>query len=237
VLLIGAGLLARSFLKLARVPLGFSSDHLLTFQVNPIGTPAARSQYYVDALARIQRLPMVRSAAFSTHLPVTNWRWINNRIQVVGRPLLPLAEQPQIDIGVASVEFFPIVKTPLRRGRIFDSRDTPQSPAAIVVNEIFTRRIFPGEDAVGKQITFARSDAPPWTIIGVVGDVRSNSLGAEPTPLIYRCACQTGADAAFGFIVRTTGDPKSAIRAVEEQVYSVDRNQPVFDVQTHGRAH
>jgi len=100
------------------------------------------------------------------------------------------------------------------------------------VNEAFVRRIFLGEDAVGKQITFERSDAPPWTIIGVVGDVRSSSLGVEPTPLIYRCACQTGADAAFGFVVRTTGDPKSAIRGVEEQVYSVDRNQPVFDVQT-----
>ena len=232
VLLIGAGLLGRSFLNLARVPLGFSSDHLLTFQVNPIGTPASQSQYYVDALARIQRLPMVRSAAFSTHLPVTNWRWISNRIQVVGRPPLPLAEQPQIDFGVASVEYFQTVKMAVRGGRIFDSYDIPQSPAAIVVNEAFVRRIFLGEDAVGKQITFERSDAPPWTIIGVVGDVRSSSLGVEPTPLIYRCACQTGADAAFGFVVRTTGDPKSAIRAVEEQVYSVDRNQPVFDVQT-----
>ena len=212
VLLIGAGLLGRSFLNLARVPLGFSSDHLLTFQVNPIGAPASQSQYYVDALARIQRLPMVRSAAFSTHLPVTNWRWISNRIQVVGRPPLPLAEHPQIDFGVASVEYFQTVKMAVRGGRIFDSYDIPQSPAAIVVNEAFVRRIFLGEDAVGKQITFERSDAPPWTIIGVVGDVRSSSLGVEPTPLIYRCACQTGADAAFGFVVRATGDPQSAIR-------------------------
>jgi putative ABC transport system permease protein len=232
VLLIGAGLLARSFLNLARIPLGFPSDHLLTFQVNPIGADAARSQFYLDALARIQQLPLVQSAAFSTHLPVTNWIWVSDRIQIVGRSAPPLSEQPQIDLGVASTEYFPTVKMPIRAGRIFDSRDTPQSTAAIVVNEAFVRRIFPGEEAVGKQITFQRPIAAPWTVIGVVGDVRGSSLGAEPAPLIYRCTCQTGADAAFGFIVRTTGDPKSAIRAVEGQVYSVDRNQPVFDVQT-----
>jgi putative ABC transport system permease protein len=101
------------------------------------------------------------------------------------------------------------------------------------VNDAFARRIFPGEDATGKQILFgSRPDLPVWTIVGVVGNVRRSALGAEPAPLIYRCSCQTGADAAFGFIVRTVGDPKATIRAIEEQVYSVDRNQPVFDVQT-----
>ncbi|HEY7333713.1 MAG TPA: ABC transporter permease [Bryobacteraceae bacterium] len=233
VLLIGASLLIRSFLKLAHVELGFPSGHLLTFQVNPIGSATARAHYYVDALARIQRLSMVRSAAISTHLPVTNWQWVSDRVQVVGRPPVPLAQQPQVDLGVTSAEYFPTVEMPLRSGRTFDNRDTPQSSGAIVVNEAFARRIFPGEDAMGKQILFgSRSDVPVWTIVGVVGNVRRSALGAAPTPLIYRCSCQTGADAAFGFIVRTAGDPKAAARAIEEQVYSVDRSQPVFDLQT-----
>jgi predicted permease len=232
VLLIGAGLLARSFWKLAHVELGFPADRLLTFLVNPVGTPAARAQYYVDVLARIQQLAVVQSAAISTHLPVTNWTWTSGRVQIPGQPRVPLAEQPLVEGGIASRGFFETVKMPLKGGRFFNSEDTPQSEGRIVVNEAFVRRIFPGEDAVGKRITYGREDAPPLTIVGVVGNVRSAALGAEPAPLIYRCTCQTGSDAAFGFVVRTEGDPKSVIRAVEGQVYAVDRNDPIFDMRT-----
>jgi putative ABC transport system permease protein len=231
VLLIGAGLLARSFVNLAHIELGFPPDHLLTFQVNPAGSPVARAQYYADALSRLQRLPMVRSAAISTHLPVTDWGWAGNRVQVLSRPPVPLAEQPIVDLAAASREFFPTIGLPLKNGRFFDLSDTFQTPVRVVVNEAFVRRIFPGEDPVGRRIGYG-PNPKPWTIIGVAGDFRASALGADPTPLIYLCTCQTGADAPFRFVLRTLSDPQSAIRAVEEQVYSVDRNQPIFDVKT-----
>ena len=237
VLLIGAGLLFRSFVKLATTDLGFPAENLLTLRVNLAGSRYATAEgqkaFYDEVVQRVKQLPMVRRAAVSTEIPLGE-SWTNLvRFDVFGRPPVAIAQQPESSLTVVDRNFFPALGIPLHSGRLFDSEDSTQSSDKIVVNEAFAHKIFPGENPVGHRLIFYRNSAD-WTIVGVVGNVRGSALGAEPTPLIYRCICQANNRflTRMGFIVRTTGDPRAAIRAVEGQVYAVDRNQPVFDVKT-----
>ena len=237
VLLIAAGLLARSFLNLARTELGFPADRLLTLRINLTGPeyiPAkSQERYYAQALERVRQLPMVRSAAVSTDLPVTGDRaYLGMSFQVAGRVPLPMAQRPQASVTTASLDFFRTMGIPLRSGRMIQVAE--QEPDNVVVNDAFARQIFPGEDPLGQRIVFGRNDANHWTIVGVVGSVRGSDLGAEPQPRMYRTIGQNE-DRYLSLMrlsVRTTGDPLAVLRAVEGQLYAVDRTQPVFDVKT-----
>jgi len=237
VLLVGAGLLARSFLKLANVPLGFPPDHLVTMRVNltskRYATGAGQMDFYDQVLARIRRLPMVRSAAIATDLPLSGDRpYSGMTFQVEGRPPVPVAQRSEAAGAVVSPEFFQAMGIPLVAGRLFDAHDGARSAAAIVINEAFAHKVFPGEDPLGR--TIVNGPGTRFTIVGVVRSIRAGSLGAEPVPLYYACACGTGNRflTRMAFLVRTAGEPHAAIRAIEQQVYSVDRDQPVFDVRT-----
>jgi putative ABC transport system permease protein len=241
VLLIAAGLLARSFLKLAHTDLGFDSDRLLTLRMNLASPRYAKAegqmQFYDDVLERVKQLPMVRAASVATDLPLGGEErpYQDAAFQVQGRAPLPMAQRPQTNITVVSREFFRALSIPLERGRTFDSSDNAKSPDAVVVNRAFARTIFPGEDPLGRRIVFGRGDgSTARTIVGVVGSIRGSALGAEPSPVVYRCECQGGNAflTRMALMVRTTGPPRAAIRDVAGQVYAVDRNQPVFDVKT-----
>jgi putative ABC transport system permease protein len=238
VLLIGAGLLARSFVKLAQTDLGFPAGNLLTMRVNLVGAPYAtaesRKGFYDDVLQRLRRLPVVRHAAVSTEVPLEDgWQSIA-MFEVAGRAPVPMAQRPQAEVVVVSRDFFQTIGVPLRAGRIFDLQDHRGSTDKIIVNEAFARQIFSGENPLGQRLTLGENGGPQWTIVGVVGNIRASALGAEPGPFIYRCACQTNSlfEPPMALVVRTTAGPRAAIRSVEGQVYAVDRNQPVFAVKT-----
>ena len=240
VLLIGAGLLARSFLNLSQTDLGFPAEKLLTLRVNLVGaryaTAEAQARFYDAVLEGMSRLPMVRRAAVSTDVPLSGDRPFagNAALQVYGRPRVPNARRPQADLSVVSRSFFQTLGIPLRSGRIFDFRDTSHSTDGVVVNEALARKIFPGENAIGQRIFFGQDDSSLWTIVGIVGNIRGSELGAEPWPMVYRCEC-FGSNSfltRMAFIVGTNGDPHAARRAIESEVYAEDRNQPVFDVKT-----
>ena len=246
VLLIGAGLLARTFLNLASTNLGFRSDRLLTFRVSPIGAfNRDYSRFYNSVLDRLQHLPMAQSAALALDIPLGDGDfYLSGRIRVLGRPVVPFVERPIINNTVASPEFFHALEIPLKGGRIFDAHDSAPpgtfvtnfgmvSAAPVVVNEAFVRRIFPGENPLGQRLMFGPDrNSVTWTIVGVVGDIRGGALGAAPPAMVYRCACEGSSLFRAGFLIRTAGDPKTAIRAVEEQVHAVDPDQPIFDVKT-----
>ncbi len=145
-----------------------------------------------------------------------------------------MAKRPQAGITVVSREFFKTLEVPLRAGRLFNSEDTEHSRDNIIVNEAFARTIFPGEEALNRSISIGPNDPVTWRIVGVVGDIRGGQLGAEPSPLIYRCLCQGGGAelARNALIVRTVGDPHNAIRGVVSQILSVDRDEAAFDIKT-----
>jgi len=242
VLLIGAGLLARSFLKLSTIEIGFPADHLLTLRVNltrpRYAAGAAQTRFYDETLARIEQLPGVRSAAVSTDVPLTSdGSFSLIRIQVAGRPSVPLAERLAASLSVVSPGFFQTMGIPLRAGRPFGPQDTATSGDRLIINEALARKAFAGQDPLGQRIVIGPRDTLFGTIVGVVGSIRGGALGAEPTPLLYRCTCQVQGSLQdslnrMGLIIRTTGDPAATIRDITAQVYAVDRNQPVFDVRT-----
>ncbi|MGI9071859.1 MAG: ADOP family duplicated permease [Bryobacteraceae bacterium] len=241
ILLIGAGLLGRSFLKLAHVELGFSPANLLTLRFNLTGsryaTAEGQARFYDDVLDSVKQLPQVRLAAVSTDLPLTGERpYSGASFQVTGRAPLSIAQQPQAAISVVSRDFFKALGIPLRNGRVFDARDTSRSPDNIVVNESFAKKIFPRENPLGQRIFIGPNRPVRWTIVGVVAGIRGGELGAESEPLIYRCTCQGGDPflSRLGLLVRTTTEPSKLVRLIESQIYKVDRNEPVFDVKTMG---
>ena len=244
VLMIAAGLLARSFIKLAHTELGFRSDHLLTFRVTPIDPfNPNNGPFYAQVLEHLKQLPMARSATLLADVPLSDEDFYSSgRIRVVGRPLAPFVERPIIHNTMISPEFFRTLEIPLKSGRIFDAHDfanpaeTYHGLAAVepvVVNEAFVRQIPPGEDPLGRRLAFGPDERHiTWTIIGVAGNIRGAALGADPPSMVYRCTCVGGSVFRAAFMVRTAGDPKAAIRAVEEQVRQVDRDQPISDVKT-----
>ncbi|MEO7142250.1 MAG: ABC transporter permease [Bryobacteraceae bacterium] len=245
VLLIGAGLLARSFLHLAHTELGFRPDHLLTFRVNPIG-PFDRNyaRFYGDVLHGLQRLPAVSSAVLVSDMPLNHEDFYQTgRVRVVGRPLPPFLERPIVNNTLVSPDFLNTLKAPLKSGRFFDVYDSVRSEHAaipgfiaaepVVVNDAFAHRIFPGENPVGRQVVFGPDRRNiTWAIIGVVGNIRGSTLGADPPSMVYRCMCSGSPVFRAGFIIRTAGDPQGAVRLVERQVRAVDPDQPIFDVKT-----
>jgi hypothetical protein len=244
-LLIGAGLLARSFLHLAHTELGFASDHLLSFRVNPVGFSIDHNYgpFYSQILDRLQQLPMVRSAALADDIPLAGSELSAvGVVRVIGRPMIALKDRPRISNNNVSPQFFRTLGIPLKAGRIFDAHDFIGVPAgprpgllkreAVVVNEAFVHRIFPNEDPLGRQLGFGPDELNiRWTIVGVVSDIRSGALGVEPSSMIYRCTCGIPLYRA-GFLVRTYVDPASIVRAVEQEVRAVDRDQPISDVKT-----
>ncbi len=235
VLLIGASLLLRSFLNLAHTELGFRSDHLLTFRVSPIGAFNANyGPFYRELLDRLKQSPVVRAATLSADIPLNDEDFYQTgRIRVAGRPPVAFVDRPIINNTMVSPEFFQTLGIPLKSGRIFDPRDRALPAEPVVVNDAFVRRIFPGEAPLGRRIGFGPDErSVTWTIVGVVGDVRGASLGADPPSMIYRCTCAGSAIYFTGFLVRTSVAPMAAIRAVEQQVRAVDRDQPIYDVKT-----
>jgi predicted permease len=166
------------------------------------------------------------------------------RIRVMGRPPVAFADRPIINNTIVSPEFFHTLGIPLQSGRIFDAHDFVRTPAAanhgflptepVVVNEAFVRRIFPGEDPLGRRIGYGPDNFDAtWTILGVVGNIRGAALGGDPPSMVYRCTCAGIPVYRWtGFLVRTAGEPLAAVRAVEQQVRAVDRDQPIFDVKT-----
>lgn len=244
VLLIGAGLLARSFLRMMHVQLGFRSDHLLTFRIYPVGFSVDHNfgPFYAEILDRLQHLAMVRSAALTDDIPLNYYEYQSaGMIRVVGRPMVPVQKRPSISYNSVSPEFFQTLGIQLKSGRIFNAHDFVRLPPpirpglvsreSVVVNESFVRRIFPGEDPLGRELVYGPDELNiRWTIVGVVSDVHNTAIG-DPPSMIYRCTC--GAPQFFlAFLVRTAGPPETAIRAIEQQVRAVDRDQPISDVKT-----
>lgn len=239
VLLIGAALLARSFLKLSHIELGFPSENILTLRTNLTGSSYTSAQtqsaFYHEVLERVRRLPMVQAAAVTTNIPLSSDSFDGMRFEIAGRPELPIAQQPSTAMTVVSRDFFRALNIPLRSGRVFKTSDSRRTKDIVVVNEAFVHEFLASETPIDKAIVFGPTGRRVyWNIAGVVGNTREGELGADPRPLVYRCDCQMQDPflSRMALVIRTKGDPHSAVHSVEQQLYAVDRNEPVFDVRT-----
>jgi putative ABC transport system permease protein len=228
VLLIGAGLMAGSFVRLQRVTLGFNPENVLTFQIAlpdaQYRDRARQAAFYAQALEHIRALPGVLDAGAATQLPLTRGNWAMG-IGVEGQTATP-AESVSVDARAVAPGFFHTMGIPLLRGGDFTERDGPDSTGVIVSDDL-ARRAWPDQDPLGKRIRVGTADL--WkTVNGVVGNVRNISLDRDSRPTVYFSAAQLGIG-ALTIVVRTTGRPESQITAVRGAIASLDRNLPIYN--------
>jgi putative ABC transport system permease protein len=235
VLLVGAGLLIRSMARVLNVELGFNPDHLLTMRINLPGEAYAaprRLAIYDECLARVSVLPGVRSAALTHSLPIDGVQWGSVFI-AADKPAPPRDQLPNAAMIPVSANYFEAMGIRLLRGRGFTSADTAGSPHVTIINETLARRVWPGEDPIGKRLKQGFPEDPnPWReVIGVVANVKF--YGAElGVPRQAYLPLAQAPQPSVSLVVRTAGDPLQAAAAVERAVHAVEKDAPVFVIRS-----
>jgi predicted permease len=230
VLLVGAGLLLRSFVSLQQTELGFEPRNLLTLTVNAptqlYGQNAKRAEYFRQMQERLAALPGARAAAVTSSLPLD---WVLNfSYAVEGRPARP-GDEPQSDYFSVSPNYFEVMRIPVVRGRGFNERDAEGAPAVALINETMARRVFPGEDPLGKRVTIAYMEQRvTLEVVGVVADTKQWT-GQATSLQIYDCYLQRPW-LSSSFVVRTEGDPAALGAAAQRAVREVDATRAAAGV-------
>jgi predicted permease len=236
-LLVGAGLLVRSFAKVARLDTGFHAPRAVTAFVGlsptRYGDPAKQATFFEDALRSIRGLPGVVSAAASNSIPLTG---INDQgdFTVEGwPPPSPGQDGPQANHPRVSAGYFEVMGIPLLGGRLFDGRDVSGSPRVAIVSDVAARTYWPGVNPIGKRLAVDWNEGKPlWhEIVGVVQGTRHFGLEAPRKPEVYIPHTQSPS-AYMSLIVRAQGDPAALAPAIRERIAAIDPNQAVFGFQT-----
>jgi putative ABC transport system permease protein len=230
-LLTGAGLLIRSFTRLLAVDTGFTTDRLLTMQLN-VGSRSV--QTVEQSLERIRALPGVRAAAVTSRLPVTgraSGAWLN----IIDRPTPDGATPPAETYRVVSPEYFSAMGIRLVRGRFPTPDDRVDRVPGVVVNEALAKRYWPNEDPIGKQIRLGAPEnylIPPSAIVGVVGDTPDAGLDAPPLPTVFMPHAVAPWWSFFTYVVRTNGSPEALTAAVRRELRALFPTAAIRNVQT-----
>jgi putative ABC transport system permease protein len=231
-LLVGAGLLLRSAMNFAQASPGFRTDHLLQFQFrlppSKYATPDRIAAMFRAAQERLEAVPGVESAALARAAPFSGNQG-GGRYTIVGQPPPPPGKEPAATTNLVSPGWFRTLGIPLLAGRDFDATDVLGAPPVAVINEWLARRAWPGENPIGKRLHW--KDTGELTVIGVVGDIRHGSLSEEPQAQIYAAHAQFPM-IFTAVVVRTVGDPLAAIPAVRQAIWSVDPEQPMWQLRS-----
>jgi putative ABC transport system permease protein len=236
VLLVGAGLLMRSFHRLLSVDPGFDAKQvvslLLTLPEQRYPEPAQQIGFFRQLLERVRALPGTEAAAMVSTMPLTGGEgtW-ENGFHIEGRPAPPRGQGTYAYLRWITPDYFRALRIPLQRGRVLSDADTAEQPRVIVVDETFVRQFFPNQDPIGQRIVVHWRDRIPREIVGVVGNIHPYSLAAGASPHMYVPYYQT--PQRYGaLLMRTAADPTSLARAVREQVQALDPAQPIYRVLT-----
>jgi putative ABC transport system permease protein len=235
-LLVGAGLMTKSFVRLQQVDPGFEATNVVSMN---IALPTSKyrgpqiNNFYDQLIERIKNLPGVKSVAGINPLPLSNSN-VSYRFVVEGAPFVPLADRPYAGVRVVTPDYFQTMSIPNLKGRSFTEQDRENTPSVIIINEALASRYWPNQDPIGKRLGFLEEDSGKqvWReIVGVVGNVRHKALEIEVMPEAYFPYKQSPAN-FMSLVVRTASDPVSMVPAIRSQVLSVDKDQPVSDVMT-----
>ena len=235
ILLAGAGLMIESFAKLRSLNPGFSANHVLVLRT-PLPDPkypklGQRTEFYDRVLERVNRVPGVITAGYTTWLPLTN-RGGSNGFTIEGHPEPGPGEFSDANLRVISKDYIPTMSMTLKAGNLFTGQERQDSPLILLVNETMSRQFWPGENPLGRRIKFGgySSDEPWRTIVGIVADVRQMGLDVAPRAEMYVPYPQYEYFEPKYLAVKTTGDPSQLAVAVRDQIWAVDKDQPVADV-------
>ncbi len=232
VLLVGAGLLIRSFQRVLNVPAGFDPHHLVTISTQvpqSARTPELRTAVYHRMRDLLQSVPGVESVACVSRLPLMgsnlgSWLFVEGR-SVPGEPGF------DVEYRVAAPEYFSTMRIPLRSGRLFDQRDSASPGTVLLINEAAARKFWPGQNPVGRRVKLtANPERFPWlTVIGVVGDVHHIGLDTAPRPEIYRPYPVNPLSSPI-LVIRTAADPALMLSTLAARVRSVAAGAPAYNV-------
>ena len=238
-LLAGAGLLIRSFTRLAAVDPGFRVEPALTFELS---LPESRYEhepqqvmFFDQLLPRLKSIPGVRSVGAVLSLPLSGTSIVLN-FEVAGRRPVPPAQQPAMQVRVATPEYFSTIGIPLRRGRLFTDHDRAGSPSVVLITEAAARQYFPNEEPLGKKITLGWGRGPGTLraggeVVGIIGDVKDEGLNEADPPQIYLPYSQWPIH-GMSVVLKTSVPPALVADAVRREVYSVDSSLPVANIRT-----
>ena len=239
VLLVGAGLLIRSFWQLQKVPLGFDPHHVMTASVSlPDGDGGPQitkrnEQFYVQLMERANAIPGVRSVAAITPLPLSGADW-RTGFDIAGRPTAK-SDRALSAVRIVTPGYFGTMAIPLRQGRDFNARDKFESPGVVIVNESLVRQYFPNENPIGKrispQISLDAREPIEREIIGVVGDVKARKLTSENTAELYLPHTQASSG-AMTIVARTEMEPQAILPSLRAAVEGLDKDLPLYETRT-----
>jgi putative ABC transport system permease protein len=234
ILFSGATLMLRSFINVRDLDPGFRPEHVLAIETE-LPSPkyddiSRRNEFFEQVLDRVNRLPGVVAAGCTTWLPLTNWGGAGG-IVIEGQPPLRPGQAMIPNLRMVSDKYMQAIGMRLIKGREFNSSDGANTPKVALINEAAAQKFWHSENPVGTRFQRQESTRQPWiTIVGVVGDVRQAGLDQPARPEIYFPYQQWNYFAPGYLAVRTAGDPMSAANAVREQVWAVDKDQPVTSV-------
>jgi len=234
ILLVGSGLLLRSFVALMRVDPGFDPAHTMTVKVSiptaKYGDAARQQSFFNQLFEKIGALPGVTAAGGTSFLPIAGLGAATG-FEIVGQPKPAAGQGPVTDVRVITHDYFKAMGVPLLRGRAFDSRDSGTNVRRVIVNQALARKHFPNEDPIGKSIVVSWNDEAPDEIIGVVGDVRQQNLETEARATIYWPPGRF----TYPFMsvaIRTAGDPRNVVAGAVAALHDLDPNVAAADVKT-----
>jgi putative ABC transport system permease protein len=233
-LLVGAGLLIRTMVKIAQVPSGYNTGRILTMSVTEVQSMSSWGSFHRQALERVAALPGVQYAAFAWGVPLTGNNWPAT-LEIEGQPpAVKESDKTALPLRAVTPDYFKLMGMPLMDGREFRSADDDKAPPVAIVNRAFADRYFPHGNAIGRKFWLDGRDKPGSVIVGEIANGRTDDLTQSASPEIYLPLWQARAFSKH-LVVRTTADPRAVVVAVERALRSVDPTAAIENVKTLGQ--
>ena len=230
-LLVGAGLLIRTMVNIAKVPAGYNTGRILTMSVTEVQSWSSWGSFHRQALERVAALPGVQYAAFAWGVPLTGNNWPAT-LEIEGQPpAVKESDKTALPLRAVTPDYFKLMGMGLMEGREFRSTDDNKAPAVAIVNQAFADRYFPHGNAIGRKFWLNGRDKPGTEIVGEIANGRTDALTQAASPEIYLPLWQASAFSKH-LVVRTTADPRAVVVAVERELRSVDPTAAIENVKT-----